>query len=370
MPTMLPGSIIMFAFILAFVVTFGTTPLVKRLAYKIGAIDVPRDSRRMHKTPKARLGGLAIFFGFVISVVVFTAVSTGNLALPRQLIGILGGAVVIVILGMVDDVLALSAKIKFLVQIFAAIIPVSFGIVIERISAPTFISETGVIEFGWLGYPITVLWIVAVTNALNLVDGLDGLAVGVASISSITLLCISLMLGNELVVIMTAALSGACLGFFPYNFNPAKLFMGDTGALFLGYILSTVSVMGLFKGYTLISVAIPILIVAMPIFDTSAAILRRLWHHQPIMSPDRHHLHHKLIDLGFSQKQAVGIIYALCAFFCLVALFIISTGRFKILTIAFIILLCALFMVIIPRIFHAQEEHHEEKSDDKKGKAK
>ncbi len=362
MPAFVPGSVIMLAFMFAFVVSFGATPIVKRLAYKIGAIDVPKDSRRMHKTPKALLGGLAIFLGFTLSVLVFTAVSTGSLVLPKSLAGILGGALIIVILGVFDDKYDLNAHVKFIVQILAAVVPVSCGVVIERLSVPGFISSTGAVEFGWLGYPITVLWIVAVTNALNLVDGLDGLAVGIASISSITLLCISLMLGNELVIIMTAALSGACLGFFPYNFNPAKLFMGDTGALFLGYTLSTVSVLGLFKGYTLISVAIPILIVAMPIFDTSAAIIRRLLHHKPIMSADRSHLHHKLIDLGCSQKQAVGIIYALCALFCLVALFIISTGRFKILTVALIILICVLFMIIMPHLLHQPTD---DKTDDK-----
>lgn len=351
----------MFTFIFAFIVSFGATPLVKRLAYKIGAIDVPRDSRRMHKTPKARLGGLAIFLGFTLAVCIFTSVSARSFILPRPLVGILGGAVVIVILGMFDDVLALNAHLKFAVQILAAAIPVACGVVIERLSVPTFISSSGVFEFGWFGYPVTILWIVAVTNALNLVDGLDGLAVGVASISSITLLCISLMLGNELVVIMTAALSGACIGFFPYNFNPAKLFMGDTGALFLGYTLSTVSVLGLFKGYTFISVAIPVLIVALPIFDTSAAIVRRLLHHKPIMSPDRGHLHHKLIDMGCSQKQAVGIIYALCALCCLFALFIISTGRFKIMTVALIVIICVLFIVIMPHLLHQSQD--DEKHD-------
>lgn len=353
------GSITMLAFMLAFFVAFAATPFVKRLAYKIGAVDVPKDSRRMHKTPKARLGGLAIFLGFLVSVLVFTK-------LPHSLAGILLGAVIIVVLGIFDDVLALGPHLKFIIQIIAAVCPVLFGVVIERISVPSFISASGVLELGWLGYPLTVLWIVAVTNALNLIDGLDGLAVGVASISSLTLLCISLMQGNELAVIITASLSGACLGFFPYNFNPAKLFMGDTGALFLGYILSTVSVLGLFKGYAVISVAAPILILALPIFDTSAAIVRRLMHHRPIMSPDRGHLHHRLIDMGCSQKQAVGIIYALCALLCLFAIFLLSTGVVKILAVLLICIVFAVFMVIAPHLLHSSAEEQKKDDNDEK----
>lgn len=350
----------MLAFILAFGVAFIATPFVKRLAYKIGAVDIPRDSRRMHKTPKARLGGLAIFLGFLASVLLFTN-------MPRPLSGILLGAVIIVILGIFDDIFALGAHFKFFVQILAALCPVLFGVVIERISVPTFISASGVIELGVLGYPLTVLWIVAVTNALNLIDGLDGLAVGVASISSITLLCISLLLGNDLTVVITASLAGACLGFFPYNFNPAKIFMGDTGALFLGYTLASVSVLGLFKGYAIISVAVPILILALPIFDTSAAIVRRILHHRPIMSPDRGHLHHRLIDLGCSQKQAVGIIYALCAVLCLFAVFLLSTGVVKILAVFLIFVVFAVFLLIFPHILHPSEEKpdEEKKSDNK-----
>lgn len=353
---MTTDSATMFAFMLSFVLAFALTPFVKRLAYKIGAVDVPRDSRRMHKTPKARLGGLAIFLGFLVSVCIFTQ-------LPKSVVGILLGTVIIVVLGMFDDINPLSAKFKFVIQIFAAIVPTLFGVVIERISVPAFISATGVLELGWLGYPLTVLWIVAVTNALNLIDGLDGLAIGVATISSITLLCISLLLGDALVVVLTAALSGACLGFFPYNFNPAKLFMGDTGALFLGYTLSTISILGLFKGYTIISVAVPLLILALPIFDTSFAILRRLKNHQPIMAPDRGHLHHKLIDSGLSQKQAVGVIYAMCIVLCLIAVILLVTGAVQIIALGLIFVLFIVFMVVTPRLIHS---HEESENNDKK----
>ncbi len=347
-----PDTAVMFALIVAFVVAFCATPFVKRLAYKIGAVDVPKDNRRMHKTPKARLGGLAIFLGFVASVCIFTT-------LPKPVTGILLGATAIVILGVFDDIFALSAKFKFVVQIGAAIIPTLFGVVIERVSVPAFISSTGVLELGWIGYPLTVLWIVAVTNALNLIDGLDGLAIGVASISSITLLCIALLLSEFVAVeliVLTSALTGACLGFFPYNFNPAKLFMGDTGALFLGYTLSTISVWGLFKGYAMISVAVPLLILALPIFDTSFAILRRIKNHKPIMAPDRGHLHHKLIDKGLSQKQAVGFIYSMCITLCLFAIFLLATGAIKIFALLLIFAIFIIFMVVAPKVLHSSSD--------------
>ena len=355
-------SKVMFAFLLAFVVAFALTPFVKRLAYKIGAVDVPKDNRRMHKQPKARLGGLAIFLGFVVSVCIFTP-------LPGEVIGVLLGSTIVVVLGIFDDIYALSAKLKFVIQIIAATVPLFFGVVIETISVPTFINETGVIQLGWVGYPLTVLWIVAITNAVNLIDGLDGLAIGVSTISAFTLLCASLIytpyMGSMAIVItvLCASLSGACLGFFPYNFNPAKLFMGDTGALFLGYTLSSISVMGLFKGYAAFSVAAPVLILALPIFDTSFAILRRLKNHQPIMAPDRGHLHHRLIDHGLSQKQAVAFIYALCIALCLFAIFLLTTGAIKFLLLAIIVVLCVVFIIVIPRIMKSFND--EEKNENK-----
>ncbi len=357
-------SATMFSFLLAFLVAFCATPFVKRLAYKMGAVDVPKDNRRMHKTPKARMGGLAIFLGFLVSVCLFTS-------LPSEVTGILLGATIIVVLGIFDDIYALSAKLKFVVQIIAAIVPLFFGVVIETISVPAFINPTGVLQLGWIGYPLTVLWIVAVTNALNLIDGLDGLAIGVATISSITLLCISLLLASLMgdmalvITVLCASLAGACLGFFPYNFNPAKLFMGDTGALFLGYTLSSISVIGLFKGYAMISVLIPLLILALPIFDTSFAILRRLKNHQPIMAPDRGHLHHRLIDHGLTQKQAVGIIYAMCAVLCLFAIFLLATGAIKFVILFLIFIAFIVFLVIVPKMVHNMNEE-DKKQENKK----
>ncbi len=343
---------LLLTFIVAFIITFATTPFVKSLAFKIGAVDIPRDNRRMHKKPTARLGGLAIFFGFIISALIFSKPST-------EMIGMYIGAVIIVILGIFDDKYTLGAKFKFIVQIFAALCPVLAGIKIDFIKVPGFISEYGYIGLGWLAIPITVLWIVGVTNAVNLLDGLDGLACGVSSISTLTLLVIALIVREGDVAFLTSALAGACFGFLPYNFNPAKLFMGDTGALFLGYMLSTVAVQGLFKGYAIISIAAPLLILGLPIFDTVSAILRRMKNHQPIMSPDRGHLHHRLVDAGLSQKQAVLTIYLFCIILCATAVFLIATGAVSWWVLAAVLLGFILFLMFTPKIIESFSDKDE-----------
>ncbi|MBQ3022830.1 MAG: undecaprenyl/decaprenyl-phosphate alpha-N-acetylglucosaminyl 1-phosphate transferase [Clostridia bacterium] len=344
---------ILITFILAFVITFATTPFVKKLAFKIGAVDVPKDNRRMHKKPTARLGGLAIFFGFIISVLFFANVD-------KEIWGLIIGCIIIVTLGIFDDIYALSAKFKLLVQIVAALCPILAGVRIDFIRVPAFIAEYGYIGLGWFAIPVTLIWIIAITNATNLIDGLDGLACGVSSISALTLLCIAIIVGESEVAFVTSALAGACFGFLPYNFNPAKLFMGDTGSMFLGFVLACVSVLGLFKGYAVISLAAPILVLGLPIFDTVSAILRRLKNHQPIMAPDRGHLHHKLIDAGFSQKRAVTTIYALCLILCIVAVGLIATGAISLWVLALVLLGFVLFLWLTPRIIDAltdKEEH-------------
>ena len=234
------------AFFLSGIISFLLTPPVKKLAYRIGAIDVPKDGRRMHKRPTPRLGGLAIFGGFLIA-----AVLTGQLT-PQRL-WILAGAAVIVVLGIFDDRNALSAKFKFVIQILAAAIPVIFGdLRIAMFTNPFLFSDSLYWNLGALSIPITILWIVAITNAVNLIDGLDGLAVGVSSIASMTMLAVALFIGETEIAVILAALAGACVGFMPYNLNPASIFMGDTGSTFLGYMLATLSIQGLFKVYALI----------------------------------------------------------------------------------------------------------------------
>ena len=310
------------ALLTAAIVAFITTPVVRSLAFRMGAVDVPRDNRRMHHHPIPRMGGLAIFLGFLLSALVFVP-------LDAPLRGMLLGAVVIVILGIFDDIYALPALPKFFVQILAASIAVAMGNRIEILSNPNIFSSNPYWDLGFLSIPISVLWIVGITNAVNLIDGLDGLACGVSTISSMTMLVIALTVSEPDVALLMAALAGGCIGFLPYNLNPAKIFMGDTGSTFLGFILATVSIEGLFKSYAIISFAVPFLMLGLPIFDTCFAIFRRVSHGQSPMAPDRGHIHHRLIDMGFNQKQAVAVLYVISAILGLSAVLLTTTTALK-----------------------------------------
>ena len=320
------------ALLTAVLVSLVSTPVVRSLAFRVGAVDIPRDGRRMHDHPIPRMGGLAIFFGFILSVLIF-------LPLTAELRGMLLGSVVIIILGIFDDIYSLPAMLKFLVQIGAALVVVmEEGNRIRFLSNPNIFSSDPFWELGWLSIPITVFWIVGITNAVNLIDGLDGLACGVSTISSMTLLVIALIVSEPEVAILTAALAGGCIGFLPYNLNPAKIFMGDTGSTFLGFILAVVSIQGLFKFYTIISFAVPFLMLGLPIFDTCFAILRRVSHGQSPMKPDRGHIHHRLIDMGFSQKQAVATLYVISAILGLSAVVLTTIGVLR--AMLFLLALC------------------------------
>ena len=315
-------AFVLLALLVALVVSFLMTPVVKTFAYKVGAIDVPKDDRRMHKVPIPRLGGLAIFIGLMVSILLFVPIT-------REMRSILLGAVVIVILGVIDDSMALPAMLKFVVQILAALIPALNGVTILAFSNPNVFSSELYWKLGGLSIPFTVLWIVAITNSVNLIDGLDGLANGVSTISATTMLVIALLGDQADVAIVLAALVGACIGFMPYNLNPAKMFMGDTGATFLGYILATMSIQGLFKYYAVISFVVPFLILGLPIFDTAFAFIRRLAHGQSPMHADRGHIHHRLIDMGLSQKQAVATLYVISAILGLSAVVLTTSGEEK-----------------------------------------
>ncbi len=303
-------------------VSFALVPVAKWIAIKIGAVDVPKDKRRMHDHPIPLLGGLAIFAGFVASILLFANVD-------RQLRGILLGACVIVAVGVVDDSHPLGAGIKFILQIVAALIAIWHGVIIEAIASP-FPFGDPYWNFGILSVPITVVWIVAVTNSVNLIDGLDGLADGISTIGALTMLVIALMMEDMGMAVICAALVGACLGFIPYNLNPAKMFMGDTGATFLGFMLATVSVTGLFKLYAVISFVVPFIILGFPIFDTTSAFLRRILKGQNPMKADRSHTHHKLIDMGMNQKQAVATLYMVASMLGLCAVMLVTRGYAKV----------------------------------------
>ncbi|MBO5744085.1 MAG: undecaprenyl/decaprenyl-phosphate alpha-N-acetylglucosaminyl 1-phosphate transferase [Clostridia bacterium] len=312
---------LVFCFTIAFAISLAATPFVINLAHKIGAVDVPDNERRIHQKPIPRLGGLAIFYGFLVALLCFAKID-------QQLRGILIGSLIIVGVGIIDDVKQLRARVKLGAQLLAAVIAVFHNVRITAISVPAFISETGVLQLGILSIPITIAWIVGVTNAVNLIDGLDGLAVGVSSIASFSLFFIAILGGEQNVAIISAALAGGCLGFFPYNFNPAKIFMGDTGSQFLGFMLSAICIQGLFKGYVIISFIIPLLILGLPLFDTIFAILRRAWNHKPIMEADRGHLHHRLLDSGFSQKQTVAILYIIASILGISAVLVLERGAY------------------------------------------
>jgi len=322
-------------FTLAFAISLAATPFIITLAHKIGAVDVPDDKRRVHKKPIPRLGGLAIFYGFLVSLLFFAR-------LDQQMRGILIGALIIVGVGIIDDVKQLRALVKLAAQIVAALVVVFNNIRITAISVPAFISETGVLQLGMFSIPITVVWVIIVTNAVNLIDGLDGLAVGVSSIASFSLFFIAILGGEQNVAIISAALAGGCLGFLPYNFNPAKIFMGDTGSQFLGYMLSVICIQGLFKGYVIISFIVPLLILGLPLFDTIFAIVRRAWNHKPIMGADRGHLHHRLLDNGFTQKQTVAILYVIASVLGISAVLLLEKGAYA---------ACVLLMVAVAVAF-------------------
>ena len=314
---------VLLTLLLAAVVSFALTPLVKLFSVKVGAIDVPKDNRRMHDHPIPRLGGLAIFLGFMFTVLLMVPLNG-----PER--GMLLGAVIIVVLGIFDDIYALPAKLKFVVQIVAALVAVLSGNRIQVLSNPNIFSEEPLWALpSWLSIAVTVVWIVAITNAVNLIDGLDGLACGVSTIGSATMLVIALLVSEPDVAMIMGALVGACVGFLPYNLNPAKIFMGDTGATFLGYIMATMSVQGMFKMYTMISFVAPFLILGLPIFDVCFAVVRRLSKGQSPMQPDRSHVHHRLIDMGLSQKQAVGMLYVISAILGLTAVMLTTSGALK-----------------------------------------
>ena len=306
----------------ALVLSFAATPPVKWFAERIGAIDDPKDERRVHKKPIPKLGGLAIFIGFLLSIVIFTEIT-------EQIRGIIIGSGLIVVIGVIDDMKPLKAYIKLLVQIAAALVAVYHGIEIEIFSNPLVFASSQYLSLGILSIPLTVVWIVAITNSVNLIDGLDGLAAGVSIISSTVMLVIALLVSDPNDAVILAALAGACIGFMPYNFNPAKIFMGDTGALLLGYVLSTVSILGMFKLYAVVSFAAPFLVLALPLLETSFSFFRRVLRGKSPMSADRGHFHHRLIDMGLSQKQAVAILYAISSLLGLTAVVVVTSSKLR-----------------------------------------
>ena len=340
-------------FIVAFAFSFASTPLVYRLAFKIGAIDVPKDGRRMHKHPIPRLGGLAIIFGFMVAICCVGQMTRARCA-------ILVGAGIIAVMGVVDDCKNLDAKLKFVIQIIAALIVIIGGnIRITVFTNPNIFSDNPYLVLPvWLSGFVTVIWIVFITNAVNFIDGLDGLAAGVSAIMSVSLVFIAVRVGEYSVAIVGLALMGACFGFLPFNFNPAKIFMGDTGSTFLGFILASLSIQGVFKSYAIISFAVPLLILGLPLFDALFAMIRRIYHGKSPMTADRGHLHHRLIDMGFSQKQTVFILYAISGVLGITAVILAESGTLR----ALLLLLCVLIFILIESMFFRNGPNEDDKN--------
>ncbi len=292
-------QIYVFAFSVALIVAYFITPHVKDFAIRAGALDAP-DARKVHTRPIPRMGGLAIYLAFVLAVL-------ASLHISREIAGLLVGGTVILIVGVIDDMKQLSAKTKLCGQIAAAMVLVLFNVRIEWLTNPF----GDMLYLNYWSIPLTVLWVVGLTNTLNLIDGLDGLAAGVSTIASITILLVALQQNFWTVAILTAALAGSALGFLQHNFNPAKIFMGDTGSMFLGYMLAAVSILGTVKSAATIALVVPIVALGLPIMDTAFAIIRRYTNGRPIFKPDKGHLHHRLLEMGLTQKQAVLLMYVI-----------------------------------------------------------
>ena len=356
------------AFLLAFITTFVVTPHTMRLAKKVGAIDIPND-RRVNKKPMPRLGGLAVIAGFFVSVIylLITTSIEGKINLFDgdsyyiKLIGFFSGIIILGLVCYIDDSKGIPSLVKLVAQIIAAVIVVVCGTRIENISIP-FTGGTVVIG-GIFSYIITVCWIVGITNAINLIDGLDGLSSGVTLISCLSLLMVFALNGSPLIaIVLITALAGAIVGFLPFNFSPAKTFIGDTGSNFMGFSLAIISILGVAKTYTALVLIAPIIILGMPIFDTLFAIFRRIIKGKSlkaVFKPDKGHLHHKLMAKGYTQRQAVLIMYGITAILGMFAVILLESGIWK--AISFALLVIAIVAIGCKDVTKLMEE--EEKID-------
>jgi UDP-GlcNAc:undecaprenyl-phosphate/decaprenyl-phosphate GlcNAc-1-phosphate transferase len=306
----------------SFLAVIATTPLARKIAVAVGAVDQP-GARRVNKTPIPRMGGIAIFCGILVAFAV-QYLGTTYLGWPVVLVPspklnvnywmLVAAFVVIFATGVLDDVFSLSPKQKLAGQVLAAVIAVAGGLVVGDISDP--FSPHGFIQLGWLAYPITVVYLVAYVNIINLIDGLDGLAAGISAIASFTMFVLSVAAGRLDSAALSIAVTGSCLGFLRYNFHPASIFMGDSGSLTLGFALGCSSLLSVTRFAGLTTIIVPLVIAAVPILDTFSAIVRRTRAHVSIGQADRGHIHHRLMDEGYDQRQAVLVMYAWTALLC------------------------------------------------------
>ena len=335
------------AFLLAFITSFVLTPHMIKIARKIGAVDVPKDERRMHNKPMPKFGGPAIIIGFLISVIylIITSSMEGNMDIfgsenyALKLLGFFLGILTLSTFCYFDDIKGIHPLVKLTGQILAAIIVILCGIRIEDLNIPFL--DGNIMLNNIVSIVITLFWIVGVTNAINLIDGLDGLSSGIAIISCVSLLIIFALNGSPLIaIIIITALAGAISGFLPFNFNPARTFIGDVGSNFIGFALAIVSILGIAKTATAFVVVLPIIVLGLPIFDTLSAIIRRIVKGKSlkaVLQADKGHLHHKLIAKGFSQKEAVLFLYGVCVVCGMFAVILFESDIWKALSFALMV---------------------------------
>lgn len=337
------------AFVLAFITSYVIVPYSMRLAKKVNAIDVPEE-RRVNKVDMPRLGGLGIIAGFFVSMIylIISIKLESKDTLDEyhwKIIGLFLGLTIIAIVGFIDDCKGMKPLVKLLGQTVAAGVVMAFGITIGDFNIPVFdkiIELNGVME-----YIITWFWIVGITNAINLTDGLDGLSSGITLIACVSLLIIFASNGSPVIsIILITALAGGIVGFLPYNVNPAKTYMGDCGSNFLGFSIAIISILGIAKTYTIIVIIAPLIVLALPIFDTIFAIFRRIIKGKSlkaIFKPDSGHLHHRLMKLGYTQKEAVLILYGVATTLGMFAIILLESGIWK--AVSFALLIIAIFAI-------------------------
>lgn len=337
------------AFVLAFITSYVIVPYSMRLAKKVNAIDVPEE-RRINKVDMPRLGGLGIIAGFFVSMIylIISIKLESKDTLDEyhwKIIGLFLGLTIIAIVGFIDDCKGMKPLVKLLGQTIAAGVVMAFGITIGDFNIPVFdkiIELNGVME-----YIITWFWIVGITNAINLTDGLDGLSSGITLIACVSLLIIFASNGSPVIsIILITALAGGIVGFLPYNVNPAKTYMGDCGSNFLGFSIAIISILGIAKTYTIIVIIAPLIVLALPIFDTIFAIFRRIIKGKSlkaIFKPDSGHLHHRLMKLGYTQKEAVLILYGVATTLGMFAIILLESGIWK--AVSFALLIIAIFAI-------------------------
>lgn len=326
--------------LIAMIISFVSTPFVRKFAIKTKIISVPKEERRIHDKPIPLLGGISIYLSFIITLIL----KKGPIINSEW--GIIIGATIIVIGGILDDKFDIKPWQKIVFQLSSAIVLIIFNVKITFITDP--IGNGSSISLGWFSIPFTIIWVIGITNALNLIDGLDGLAAGISFISALTIHIVAILNDRAEAAILTAVLGGAVLGFLPYNFNPASIFMGDTGSQLLGFLLAAISIEGAVKSAAAFAIAVPILALGLPIYDTIFAIVRRKVNKKPIMEADKGHLHHRLLDMGLTQKQVVIIMYIISAILGAIAIIAMQLSDKSS---YFLLILVIIILVLLARKF-------------------